>query len=37
MYAPSGRIWFTMVLSACEMAISRRVWFPVSFSEANKT
>ena len=26
-----------MVLSACEMAMSRNVWFPVSFSDTNRT
>ena len=33
---PSGRMWFSMVLSAWLMAISRNVWFPVSFSETKK-
>lgn len=36
-HAPSLLIWFCIVLSAWEVAISRSVLFPVRFAETNRT
>lgn len=37
MCVPSGLTWLIAVLSACDVAMSIKVWLPVRFAETNRT